>query len=123
MRSNSKRSQILGIVVTYKTIRNITKREYCHEQKTNDYKTKNITKNIYQVYKYEMTIFFPKKHVKFGRMIKRDLFKVCSIASYIFPIFRAICGYYASKNLPLLPRTIHRAIFSYLRTNQSSANA
>ena len=27
--------------------------------------------------------FFPKKHVKFGR-IKRDLFKVCSIASYIF---------------------------------------
>ena len=39
----------------------------------------------YQVYKYEMTIFFPKKkHVKFGRMIKRNLFKVCSIASYTF---------------------------------------
>jgi len=28
--------------------------------------------------------FFQKKHVKFGRMIKRDLFKVCSIASYTF---------------------------------------
>jgi len=52
-------------------------------------------------------------------MIKRDLFKVCSIASYIFPIFRAICGY-ASKNLSLLPRTIHRIIFSHLRMNQSA---
>jgi len=31
--------------------------------------------------------FFPKKtirKIKFGRMIKRDLFKVCFIASYIF---------------------------------------
>jgi len=28
--------------------------------------------------------FSQKKHVKFGRMIKRDLFKVCSIASYTF---------------------------------------
>ena len=37
----------------------------------------------YQMYKYEM-IFFPKKHVKFGRMIKKDLFKVYSIASYTF---------------------------------------
>ena len=37
------------------------------------------------MYKYEMTIFFPqKKHVKFGRIIKRDLFKVCSIVSYTF---------------------------------------
>ena len=72
--------------------------------------------------KYEM-IFSKKKHVKFGRMIKRDLFKVCSIVSYIviFPIFRAICGYHTSKNLPLLSRTIHRAIFSHLRTNQSVA--
>ena len=32
--------------------------------------------------------FSPKKHIKFGRMIKRDLFKVCSIASYtFFPYF------------------------------------
>ena len=28
--------------------------------------------------------FFQKKYVKFGRMIKRALFKVCSIASYTF---------------------------------------
>ena len=39
---------------------------------------------FYQMYKYEMTIFFPKKHVKFGRMIKKALFKVYSIASYTF---------------------------------------
>ena len=32
-----------------------------------------------------MMIFFPKKkHIKHGRMIKRDLFKVCSIANYTF---------------------------------------
>jgi len=66
--------------------------------------------------------FSQKKHVKFGKMIKRNLFKVCSIACYtVFPVFRTICGYHASKNLPLLPRIIHRAIFSRLRTNQSAA--
>ena len=37
-----------------------------------------------------------------------------------FPIFRAICEYYDSKNHLLLLRTIHRAIFSHLRTNQSA---
>ena len=33
---------------------------------------------------------------------------------YIFSIFRAICEYHTSKNLPLLLRTIHRVIFSHL---------
>jgi len=57
-------------------------------------------------------------------MIKRDLFKVCSIASYtFFPSFGQFVDTtkYASKNIPLLPRTIHRAIFSHLCTNQSAA--
>ena len=40
---------------------------------------------------------------------------------YIFPIFLGICGYHVSKNLPLLLRTIHWAVFSHLRTNQSAA--
>ena len=40
---------------------------------------------------------------------------------YIFLVFRAICEYHASKNLPPLLRTIHRAISSHLRTNQSAA--
>ena len=70
----------------------------------------------------EMRIFIFKKHVKFGRMIRRALFKVCSIACYtFFPIFRAICQYHGSNNLPLSLRTVHRAIFSHLRTNQSAA--
>ena len=40
---------------------------------------------------------------------------------YIFPVFRAICEYQTSNNLPPLLRNIHRAIFSHLRTNQSAA--
>ena len=53
---------------------------------------------LYQVYKYEMRIFFLKKHVKFGRLTKSGLFKVCSVACYTFsPIFRAICEYHVSK--------------------------
>jgi len=74
------------------------------------------------VYKYEITIFFPKKkHVKFGRMIKRDLFKVYSIANYTFFPLSGNLWIPRQKNLPLLPRTINRAIFSHLRTNQSAA--
>ena len=42
MRSGSKTSQILGTAVTYKTTKNITKREYCHEQK--QYKKQMIIK-------------------------------------------------------------------------------
>ena len=38
-----------------------------------------------------------------------------------FPIFCVICEYHASQNLPLLLRSINRAIFSYLRMNQSAA--
>ena len=40
---------------------------------------------------------------------------------FIFPIFRAICEYQISKNLPLVLQTIHRAIFSHRRTNQNAA--
>ena len=39
---------------------------------------------------------------------------------YIFPVFRAICDYHVSKNLPLLLRIIQRTIFSHLRINQSA---
>ena len=53
-----------------------------------------------------------KKNIKFGRMIKSALFKVCSIPCYtFFHFFFGIYEYHANKNLPLLPRTIHRAIF------------
>ena len=34
----------------------------------------------YQEYKYELRIAFLKKHVKFERIVKSSLFKVCSIA-------------------------------------------
>ena len=64
--------------------------------------------------------FFLKKHVKFGRMVKCFIQSMLYRLLYIFPIFRAICEYHTSKNLPLLLRTIHRAIFSHLRTNQSA---
>ena len=37
----------------------------------------------YQVYIFEMFIY-NKNHVTFDRMIKSALFKVCSIAYYIF---------------------------------------
>ena len=40
---------------------------------------------------------------------------------YIFPTFRTICEYHVGKNVPFLLRTIHRVIFSHLRTNQSAA--
>ena len=40
---------------------------------------------------------------------------------YIFPVSRAISEYHAGKNPSLLLRTIRRAIFSHLRTNQSAA--
>ena len=47
--------------------------------------------------------FFPKKHVKFGRMKKRALFIVCSIAFYRFlPTFKANLEYHASTNLHFL---------------------
>ena len=38
-----------------------------------------------------------------------------------FSIFRTICEYHASKNLPVLLWTILRAIFSHICTNRSSA--
>lgn len=30
--------------------------------------------------------FFPEKRVHFGRMLKEDLLKICSVASYIFSL-------------------------------------
>ena len=40
---------------------------------------------------------------------------------YILPILRAICENHVNKNLPPLQRTIHRVIFSHLRTNHNAA--
>ena len=40
---------------------------------------------------------------------------------HIFFNFREFCEYHVGKNLPLLLQTIHRAIFSHFRTNQSAA--
>ena len=75
----------------------------------------------YQVYKYEMTIFFPKKHVKFGRMIKRDLFKVCSIASYtFFPSFGQFVDTTPVKIFPFCREPFIEPFF-HLRMNQSAA--
>ena len=65
--------------------------------------------------------FFLKKRVKFGRMIKSAPSKYAPSLLYIFLIFWAICEYHASKNLLLLLRTIHRAIFSHLCMKQSVA--
>ena len=35
---------------------------------------------------------------------------------YIFPIFQAIYEYHANENIPILPQTIHQAIFLYVCT-------
>ena len=72
----------------------------------------------YRAYKYEMQIYKLKKHVKFSSMIKKCfIWSMIHRLLYIFSMFRAIYEYHASKNLPLLPQTIHWAIFVYLRTN------
>ena len=72
----------------------------------------------YQLHTYEMGLK-KRKHVKFGRILYSKY--TASLVTY-FPIIRAICEYHVSKNLPLLLRTIHWAIFSHLRTNQSASH-
>ena len=72
---------------------------------------------FYQVFKYDVRISFLKNTNSKKCFIQSKLHRLL----YIFPIFRAICEYYASKNLPLLLRTIDQAIFSHLRTNLSAA--
>ena len=58
-----------------------------------------------------------KKRVKFKKMIKNYFIQsTLHRLLYISPIFREICENHVSKNLPLLGRTIHRAIFLLLRT-------
>ena len=78
----------------------------------------------YQVYKYEMTIFFSKKHIKFGRMIKRDLFKVCFIASYtFFPSFGQFVDTMPVKIFPFCREPFIEPFFHILNqthTNQSA---
>ena len=61
--------------------------------------------------------FFSKKHGKFGRIKKSMLNRLL----HSFPICPAICEYHGSKNLLFLLWTIHRTIFSHLRTNRSAA--
>ena len=71
-----------------------------------------------------MTIFFPKrkKHVKFERMIKRDLFKVCSIASYtFFPSFGQFVDTTPIKIFPFCREPFIEPFFHIFRTNQSAA--
>ena len=64
--------------------------------------------------------FFLKKHVKCGKMIKSNLFKVCSIAFYTFsPSFEQFVNTTSIKSSFFL-QTIHRAIFSHLRTYQTA---
>jgi len=64
--------------------------------------------------------FSQKKHVKFGRMIKRDLFKVCSIASYtFFPPFEQFVDTTSVKIFPFCRESFIESFF--LRTNQSAA--
>ena len=68
---------------------------------------------------------FFNKYRFFNLIRKND--KKCFLQSvfhyllYILPIFRAICEYCASKNLPLLSRIIYRTISSHFRTNWSAA--
>ena len=68
------------------------------------------------MYKYETLIPFLRKHVKFGSMIQNTLRRVL----HIFPTLLAICEHHTSKNLPILPRTIHRTVFSHFRRNRSA---
>jgi len=66
-----------------------------------------------------MTIFFPKN--KFGRMIKRDLFKICSIANNIFlPSFGQFVDTTPVKIFPFCREPFIESFF-HLRTNQSAA--
>ena len=77
---------------------------------------------MYQVHKYEMWLFLIKKHVKFGGVVKMFYSKYAPSLVIHFFIFWTISEYHASKNHDLLLRTILRAIFSHLRTNQSAAS-
>ena len=45
---------------------------------------KHCDGNNSQVHKYEIRTSCLKKHIKFGRMIKSALFKICSIAFHTF---------------------------------------
>ena len=59
------------------------------------------------------------KHVKFGRMMKNALFKVCSIACYtFFSSFGQLVNTTPVKNFPIYYEPFI-VIFSHLRTNQS----
>jgi len=55
-------------------------------------------------------------------MIERDLFKVCSIASYIFfPSFGQFVDTTSVKIFPFCREPFIEPFFSHLRTNQSAA--
>ena len=61
--------------------------------------------------------FSPKKHVKFGRMIKRNLFKVCSIASYtFFPSFGQFVDTTPVKIFPFCEPFIEPFFHIFVRT-------
>ena len=71
----------------------------------------------YQGYKYEMRFLFLKNTLNSEEWQK----VILNWWLYIFSIFRVILEYHVSKNLSLSLRTIHPAIFSHLRMNQSAA--
>ena len=81
-------------------------------------------KLTYQVYKYE-TIFSQKKHVKFERMIKRDLYKICSIVSYtFFPSFGQFMDTALVKIFPFCHEAFIEPFFHiFIRTKRYSASA
>ena len=76
---------------------------------------------LYQVYKWEMRIFFYETRYILKSNKRYFIQNMFQRLLHIFPIFRVICEYHVSKNLPLLLQTIDWAIFSHPRTNQSAA--
>ena len=66
--------------------------------------------------------FFLKKHVQFQRTIKSALFKVRSACCKFSPFFEQLVNTTVVVFTSfILLRTIHRAIFSRLRSNQTAA--
>ena len=66
----------------------------------------------YHVFKYEMLIL--KKHVKFGRIIKSDLFKVCSIFCYTF--FPSFGQFVNTTKVKIFPFCREAIFYVFVRT-------
>ena len=65
--------------------------------------------------------FFLKEHVKFGRILKSALFKVCSITGYtFFPFFGQFVNTTSVQIFPFCCEPFVEPFFSHLRTKQSA---